>query len=644
MGITIENNKIKLMNEYILREFDISSGPVSTAYKIRPHGLSRGDAWIPVFSFEPWLPFEAAVTVNGIDYEAGPHKQTKDWDREGAFDVTRVEQGKGVYGDVLKLYCRGRNDQVPGLELMIEYEIADRLPLLSKSVRVSNISGEAIVVDNVCVDIARLFEGKLELAVFSDYYWDIRRDDPYYFSFTRFEFPEKIGMELKPGESFETFKCYEAVTSGDRDEASIILHRIYKELAPWIAKPLIKHIVNSCTAYEELLEVADRASEDGIEAVELFVGQLFTNTGDYIPRPDLFPNGWEDMKRMVDYYHAKNIAVLPYCSTTIAWPDSEVFIQHADWQYLGPEGIRYNPWGLGNMCYQSPWGEYIEGKLLHLLDDIGFDGLGLDGPYHRLPCLADDHKHPNSHCVEYMNWLWEKSFFGEITKRNKIITVPQEMQSMFLGAHQRPGGYREEDQNAMGGMPLVVTTRAYTFDSRYKDPACATWTSCNLEEYHGHSIEPSETNPATYDHAFGGVFGYGHCGALYGKHLYYGDVTRAIFRKWVAFFKKYRRTLAGEMVHLARPNGFEPDAVMHVSPNAEIPAVLVVFNPVDEEKQIALELPLKYAGFTGGSLVNIERVGSIQLDSRGHGIVRLNLQPFEILTLAVESDRPTASA
>ncbi|WP_308638071.1 alpha-galactosidase [Paenibacillus silvisoli] len=639
MGITIERSKITLANEYIRREMDISKGPVSTAYKIRPHGASRGEAWIPVFSFEPWLPFEASVTVNGIAYEAGPHEQSKDWSREGSFDVTRFEQGRGRYGDVLKLYCRGRNDQVPGLELVITYEIADRLPMLTKSVKVNNLTEETITVDNVCADVVRLFEGKLELAVFSDYYWDIRKEDPYYFSFTRFEFPEEIGMELKPGESFETFTCYEAITSGDRDEASIILHRLYKEIAPWMTKPLIKHIVNTCETYEELLRVADRAAEDGIEAVELFVGQLFANTGDYIPRPDLFPGGWDDMKRMVDYFHSRKIAVLPYCSTTIAWPDSEVFKQHPDWQYLGPEGIRYNPWGLGNMCYQSPWGPYIEDKLLDLLDEIGFDGLGLDGPYHRLPCLDPDHQHPNPHCVEYMNWHWEKRFFGEIAKRNKIITVPQEMQSMFHGVSQRPGGYREEDQNEMGGMPLVVTTRAYVYDSRYKDPACATWTSCNLEEYHGHSIEPSDTNPATYDHAIGGVFGYGHCGALYGKRLYFGDVTRAIFRKWIQFFKTYRRTLAGEMVHLARPNGFEPDAVMHVSLEADIPAVLVVFNPVDQEQRVSLELPLNYAGFTAGSQAAIGAGGVIQLDSRGHGIVSLKLRANEILTIAIEQVR-----
>ncbi|MCQ6563248.1 hypothetical protein [Paenibacillus mendelii] len=635
MGISIQNNKIVIQNDYIYREIDISEGLATTEYNIRPNGKKRGEYWYPVFSFESNLPYEAAVTIDGKTYEAGPWKHRLNWDREGAFYVANAEVSKGCFGDILHLTCTRRHKGLPPVELVIEYEIADELPMLTKNVRVYNVSSSPITVDNVTVDIVRLFEGKIELSVFSDYYWSIQKEDDYYVPFSRFEFPKPIGMELIQGEHFETFKCYEAVTSGNKDEASIILHRLYKQIAPWITSPQIKQIVATCKSYEELLAFADNAAEDGVESVEFFVGQLFTNTGDYIPRPDLFPNGEEDMKMLVDYYHSKNLTVLPYCSTTIAWHSSEICKQHPEWQYLGPDGIRYSPEGLGNMCYQSPWGDYIRTKLLHLLDHIGFDGLAIDGPYHGLPCLEADHSHANPQSVEFMNWMWEKRFFKEITDRNKMITAPQEMQSMFLGLSQRPGGYREEDQNVMGGMRLVTQSRAFVYDSRYKDPACATWTSANLETYHGHSIEPSEENTATYDHALGGMFGYGHSGVLYGKKAYIGNKTNTIFQKWISFYKKYRATLAGEMVHLARPNGFEPDAVMHVSMEAEIPSVLVVFNPVDEEKTITLELPLKYAGFAGGEEALIETIGAVNLDSRGHGVVTLTLQPHEIATMEI---------
>jgi len=635
MGINIENSIITIRNEYICRIIDISQGLVTTSFSIRPGGGNSGDAWYPVFAFESGVPFEAAISINEITYEAGPWKHKYGWNREGAFSVKHLEKKRSDFGEVLQIYCVGRDSFVPQIELVIEYEIYDSLPLLTKCVKIINVSSSDIVVDNVTVDILRFFDGKLALTIFSDYYRDIGKADDYYFTWTRVEFPEKIAMHLKSGESFETFKCHEAVTSTDRDEASIILHRIYKKLAPWITKSYVKQIVNSCNSFDELVEFADWASADGIEEVELFVGQLFTNTGDYMLRPDIFPNGEDDLKRLVGYYHKKNIIVLPYCSTTIAWYNSNVCMQHPNWQYLGPDGIRYSPDGLGNMCYQSQWGDYITEKLLYLLDDIGFDGLALDGPYHGQPCLADDHKHKNSAAVMYMNWVWEKKFFTEVIKRGKIITAPQEHQAFLLGMKERPGGYREEDYFVIGGMPLVIMTRACLYEARYRDPSCATWAFCSLEKYHGHSIEVLEENTTTYDHAIGSMFGYGHGGAIFSKTPYTGVNTKKIFTKWVNFFKEHRQTLAGEMVHLAVPNGYEPDAVMHVSLDADPQAVLVVFNPVNKEKDIVLELPLKYTGLKSGDEVEIDGHGNIKLDSRGHCAIRIILEPYEIKTLNI---------
>lgn len=632
MGVTIENKKVIIKNEYYYREINISQGAETKVFLVRPNGEKRGDVWYPVFAFECGAPYEAAVTVNNKVYQAGPWKHEAQWDREGAFDVVNAEKDSGNFGDILRLHCRGRNNSVPGLELVIEYEIADNMPLLMKFVKVKNISDSDIVVDNVTIDILRFFDGKIALSVFSDYYWDVKRNDEYYACWTRIEFPEKININLKPGESFETFKCYEAVTSSDKDEEAVILHRIYKKLAPWTTKVYVKQAVNTCKTYNELIEFADTAAENGIEEVELFVGQLFTNTGDYIPRPDIFPNGYEDMKKLVNYYHGKNLIILPYCSTTIAWHSSEVYKQHSDWQYLGPDGIRYDPGALGNMCYQSPWGDYIAKKLFYLLDEIGFDGLGLDGPYHGLTCLDKNHKHVNPESLKFMNWMWEKRFFAEVVKRDKIITAPQEWQALLLGVKERPGGYREEDMAVIGGMPLVVMQRSCLYDARYEVPACATWSACNIEKYHGHSIEASEENTATYEHAIASMFGYGQNGILYSKKIFVGENTKKVFHKWVEFFKKHKQTLAGEMVHIAKPNGFEPDAVMHVSPEADIPAVLVAFNPLDEEMNVSYELPLKYAGFKGNGVADVEGIGRITLDSRGHGVVNVKFKPFEVKT------------
>ncbi len=596
MGIRIEGTKITLENEHYRRVIDVSAGPVSVSFGIRPNGRKQA-VWYPVYSFEPSVPFEAAVVVDGQSYEAGPHVHPREWDRRGAFTVTDASIGHGDLGQTLGLVCTPRKEGAAPVELRIRYEVADELPLVVKTVEAVNVSGRAVVVNNLTVDTVRFFDRKLPLHVFTDYYWDVRAEDPYYMCWTRIEFPGDIGMELAPGESIRSFTCYEAVTSIDRDEEAIILHRLYKRLAPWIKDTRIGCWNNLCRSSSELREFIDVAADNGIEEICFFMGQLFTNTGDYVVRPDLFPAGEEDVIRLNRYCHGKGIRSLPYCSTTIAWHGSRVHTEHPDWQYLGPGGLRYNPESFGNMCYQSPWGDYIRDKLLHLLDALEFDGLALDGPYHGLPCLDTGHRHKTAGAVRYMNWAWEKSFFGEVTARGRYVTAPQSWQSMLLGVKMRPGGYREEDMNEFGGMPLVVMTRACMYEARYLDPSCATWAACNIGEIHNHSIEASESDVATYDHAVANVYAFGHPNGFYGRMPYLGPNTAKVFRKWIRFFKTYRDTLSGELVHLSAPNGYQPDAFLHVAPDAACPALLVVFNPTAEDARVDLELPLNHAGF-----------------------------------------------
>ena len=453
MSVLRDGDKIILANEFYKREIDISAGPVSTSWGIRPHGNKQGKVWYPVFSFEPSVPFEAAAVIDGTIYEAGAHRHEREWDRRGSFSVRKASVGRGKFGECLDLYCSAREGFSVPVELHIRYDVCDDMPLVIKTVDVTNVSDHDVVVNNLTTEMVRFFDRRLPIAIFSDYYWDVKTDDPYYMCWTRIEFPDPVNMKLSPGEVFKSFTCFEAVTSIDRDEEAITLHRIYKRVAPWIKNPFIGCYTNLCNSYRELMEFVDTASQNGIEEICFFAGQLFTNTGDYVLRPDLFPNGDADVIELNRYCHGKGIKSLPYCSTTIASNDSLVKAEHPDWQYLGPDAMRYDPGSLGNMCYQSSWGDYIREKLLYLLDTLEFDGLSLDGPYHGLPCLEVNHKHRSAEAVRYMNWMWEKAFFHDVIKRGKYMTAPQSWQSMLLGVKLRPAGYREEDQNEFGGMP-----------------------------------------------------------------------------------------------------------------------------------------------------------------------------------------------
>ncbi|MBO9610674.1 MAG: hypothetical protein J7639_32275, partial [Paenibacillaceae bacterium] len=101
-------------------------------------------------------------------------------------------------------------------------------------------------------------------------------------------------------------------------------------------------------------------------------------------------------------------------------------------------------------------------------------------------------------------------------------------------------------------------------------------------------------------------------------------------------YKTYRETMIGELVHIARTNHVDPDAIMHVNPEAVVPALLVVFNPTAEPKEVSYELPLNHAGFKGGDKAILEDSRLCDLDSRGHGVIDLKLHPFEIRTIAIQ--------
>lgn len=286
------------------------------------------------------------------------------------------------------------------------------------------------------------------------------------------------------------------------------------------------------------------------------------------------------------------------------------------------------------MCYQSEWGDYIKAKLFYLIDEIEFDGLALDGPYHGLPCLDTNHKHKTKESVKFLNWCWEKEFFGEVVAKGKTIKAPQVWNAELLGVSKVPGGYREEDQNEFGGMPLITMTRACLYESRYSTPASATWTTFMIEPWHGHSFEVSEENTATYSHAIASMYGYGHDGGVLAQKPYVGEKTKAIYNEWVQWFKKYKETLQGEFIHLSQPNGYDADGMMHVNPEAETPALIVLFNPTADKKRVFHLLPLRYAGFEEEDVAIVEDKVLV-LDSSANAFYETVLEPYEVKTIPV---------
>ena len=52
-----------------------------------------------------------------------------------------------------------------------------------------------------------------------------------------------------------------------------------------------------------------------------------------------------------------------------------------------------------------------------------------------------------------------------------------------------------------------------------------------------------------------------------GLRLYDTDATKAVVKKWVDFYKKYRPILDSDIIHVRRPDGRDIDCMMHVNPS-----------------------------------------------------------------------------
>ncbi len=66
----------------------------------------------------------------------------------------------------------------------------------------------------------------------------------------------------------------------------------------------------------------------------------------------------------------------------------------------------------------------------------------------------------------------------------------------------------------------------------------------------------------------------------------------------VKWYKKYRNILNSDIIHLRRADGRDWDGVMHVNPQLDIKALLMLYNPLKEKITRTIKIPMYYTGLT----------------------------------------------
>ncbi len=632
--VEASGDSITLQNHWLRRIFITGdkTGVSTREYYIRN---TESGPWLPLFTFAPGeLPCEASVTINGIEGKiTGADKPGLKIKSSFAFETREVIEtdiGKRLDIAFRPLASAG----MPAVRVTLHHELPDDQPFMIKWMTVENLSDRMVMWNGATVEVLHSAQ---HAWIEDDYCTNTASASPDMPGWTFYRFPLGPDVSIQPGEKKESFKLYELFPNPDPYAEAVARNRMRRTVAPWTDTQAIFQMWNGCTSVEEMYPIVDDAAELGVEAVGFFVGQWETQVGDFVLKKDVFPNGERDLARLVDHAHAKGLKFVLYTGMCIAWESSETAKTHPEWQFLSEGGFRYSAGAHGNMCLAGPWGDYYRANIFRLTEKCGIDGWQTDGPYYGTVCYQTGHDHTAPASAQYLNWQYEKNFYNECRRRGLIIQTPQSWRALLHGANQLPGGYTEEDQVALEGLNLVATFRSRLFDRMLLFPPTVRWTFISIDRYHGRRMyaedAPAELRRAMFEHSIAGCFGYGHAGHILARKLYRSEEEKDVFRKWIGFYKKYRKLVEHTSLPLLRPDGRNADGVFHCNPEADGErGVVVAFNPSSSPQKVHFTVPVKYAGITETALAgppdSVERM--VNVDDRGNGIVTVDLEPYEV--------------
>lgn len=174
------------------------------------------------------------------------------------------------------------------------------------------------------------------------------------------------------------------------------------------------------------------------------------------------------------------------------------------------------------------------------------------------------------------------------------------------GANKIGMGYREVNWS-LPRAQQVIHTRQNIYDGTWNRAPSMGWMFVPLTQYQGGgaaaTIEPLDEHIEHYERMMLSNLAFGVQACYRGTRLYDTPRVRDMVKKNVAWYKKYREILESDLIHLRRATGRALDGMLHVNPFGEIPAMLCVFNPTDQELTETWKIPLYYSGLAGEVVV-----------------------------------------
>ena len=575
---------------------------------------------------------EAILTIDGHPFEVGGLKGQPDYaylDSEWIADLTNIENAfqfreyrigetetrypwvgrrsamSSVYPPegVLLTVVFSPPLSLDSLQVCVHYELYRGIPVLSKWVTVHNEGQKSIQLDALSCEILAVNEQeKHRLHVESDYafsemettHWgpdaDYKTQVDYHYQMPLLMtsyYPLGPGVCLQPGETFKSFRTFEILQdSDDRERKGLSRRRMYRTVAPQVTEnPILMHVRS---AEPDAVRLAiDQCAEVGFEMVIMTFGSGFnieSEDAGYIAT----------MRGLTDYAHRKGIQLGGYTLMCASRNVSE------DFNCIDPDteqpGSRFGQ----SACLVSRWADGYFQRVLNFMDATGMDVIETDGPYHGDVCAATTHEHHNGLADSQLR-QWEACvrFYHECRARGIYINSPD--QYYLNGSNKCGMGYRETNFSLPRAQQILIA-RQNIYDGTYEKTPSMGWMFVPLVEYHGGgaaaTFEPLSEHLHDYEAHLSQNFGSGVIACYRGPRLFDTEQTKAVVKKWVDFYKRYRPILDSDLIHVRRPDGRSVDCVLHVNAQINPCGLAMLYNPTRTAQQIILKLPLYYTGLS----------------------------------------------
>ena len=550
------------------------------------------------------------------DFEIKPITEEIKWARSRWALNKEAATGKEIV-----FFLRG-NEALESVNVKLHVAVYDEIPVIRKWMEVENNSAKPVNID--CFKLEKLAFAEPEspsggdpatfllpnIHVESDYNCkgsfteketDITENwvtDSAYTSQRNYRMETRCVLEvappigpdqtIQPGSVFRSFSVYEMpFDSFDRERKGLFTRRFYRTIAPWTTEnPIFLHLTSSNP--EEVRRAVDQCAETGYEMIILSFGSGAN-------AEDISEQNIAKFKSLVDYAKSKGIEMGCYSLLASRWISEDVDVINPKTGKRGGMCFGSSP------CLCSDWGyEYFK-KIKTFIERTGMTCFEHDGSYPGDVCASTKHTYHKGlndsqwnqfyRITELYHWMCENGIY---------LNVPD---FYFLnGSTKTSIGYREVNWSLPRERQLIHT-RQLNYDCTWERIPSSLWSFVPLVEYHGGgaaaTLEPLSEHLYEYRTLMFQNYGAGIQACYRGPRLYDTPETKQTVQEIITWYKKYRRILNSDIIHLRKPDARDWDGIMHVNPEEKEKALALFFNPTDEEITRTISLPLYYTGLQG---------------------------------------------